>query len=72
MIVAFIGIVVPAMKNRADWACATTALVSALLTFDWPYQTGLLFSSFVAIMVGLVVSISKKTNEKNKRNSEHE
>jgi 4-azaleucine resistance transporter AzlC len=56
MVVAFIGIVVPHLKNQADWACALTAGVSAILTFDWPHQTGLLFSSFVAIVVGVLLS----------------
>ena len=53
MIVAFIGIVVPLLKVRADWACAIVAFVSALLTHDWPHQTGLLFSALLAIAVGL-------------------
>ena len=56
MVVAFIGIVVPHLKNQADWACALTAGVSALLTHSWPHQTGLLFSSFVAIVVGVLLS----------------
>lgn len=72
MIVAFIGIVVPAMKTRADWVCASTAVVGALLTFDWPHQTGLLFSSLAAIAAGLVVSSNKKASEKSKRSKGHE
>ena len=56
MIVAFVGIVVPALKRRADWACAAVAFSSALLTYDWPHQTGLLFSSLVAIAVGMAVA----------------
>ena len=56
MVVAFVGIVVPALKHRADWACAATALVSALLTHSWPYQSGLLCSSLLAIGVGMVLS----------------
>lgn len=52
MIVAFIGIVVPALRHRAHWACALVAGVSALVTHDWPNQTGLLFSSVLAIVVG--------------------
>ena len=56
MVVAFIGIVVPHLKNQADWACALMAGVSALLTYSWPHQTGLLFSSFVAIVVGVLLS----------------
>lgn len=60
MIVAFVGIVVPAMRTRADWACAITATFGALLTYDWPHQTGLLFSSVVAIIVALIVSVKQK------------
>ncbi len=56
MIVAFVGIVVPALKRRADWACAVVAFSSALLTYDWPHQTGLLFSSLLAIGVGMAVA----------------
>ena len=53
MIVAFVGIVVPLLKARADWACAAVAFVGALLTHSWPHQSGLLFSSLLAIAVGL-------------------
>ena len=56
MVVAFVGIVVPILKNKAQWACAGTAFFSALLTHSWPHQTGLLFSSLIAIVVGLLLS----------------
>ena len=56
MVVAFIGIVVPALRRRADWACAAVALVSAVLTHAWPHQTGLLFSSLLAVAVGMALS----------------
>ena len=56
MVVAFVGIVVPALKHRADWACAGVAFFSALLTYQWPYQSGLLFSSLLAIGVGMALS----------------
>lgn len=59
MIVAFIGIIVPTLRNYAQWACAITASISALLTYDWPHQTGLLFSSFLAIGVGVLLSYKK-------------
>lgn len=59
MVVAFIGIVVPALKQRADWACAAVALVSATLTHDWPYQTGLLISSLLAVATGIALSRPK-------------
>ena len=58
MVVAFVGIVVPLLHNRAHWACAITATVAALLTYHWPHQTGLLFSSFMAITVGVILSVS--------------
>lgn len=56
MVVAFIGIVVPILKNKAQWACAITAFFTALLTHDWPHQTGLLFASLAAIAVGVLIS----------------
>lgn len=60
MIVAFVGIVVPALKHHAHWACAVTAAVSGVLTFDWPNQSGLLLSALLAILVGIVTeSLSK-------------
>lgn len=60
MIVAFIGIIVPILKNYAQWACAITASISALFTFDWPHQTGLMFSSFLAIFVGVLLSYKQQ------------
>ncbi len=56
MIVAFIGIVVPALRRRADWACGATAFAAALLTHDWPHQSGLLCASLLAIAVGMWAS----------------
>jgi len=56
MIVAFIGIVVPALQRRADWACGATAFAAALLTHDWPHQSGLLFSALLAIIAGMLAS----------------
>jgi len=53
--VAFVAIVVPALQQRADWACAVTAAVTAVLCYDWPNQTGLLFSALLAIAVGLML-----------------
>jgi len=65
MVVAFVGIVVPILRKRADWACAITATVSAVLTYDWPHQTGLLFSSLLAIMVGMLFSFMKTRAKEN-------
>jgi len=56
MVVAFVGIVVPILKNKAQWACAITAFFAALITHSWPHQSGLLLSSLVAIAVGVLLS----------------
>lgn len=64
MVVAFIGIVVPALQKHADWACAVTAAVSICFTYHWPHQTGLLFSSIVAIAVAMSIEYSKKDTMK--------
>lgn len=53
MVVAFVGIVVPALKQHSHWACAITAAGLILLTYDWPYQSGLLVSSMIAVAVGV-------------------
>lgn len=65
MIVAFVGIVVPALKTRAHWACMLVALFCGVVTHDWPHQTGLLFSSCLAIAVGALIDrrISTETPE---------
>jgi len=67
MIVGFIGIVVPNLKYSADWACAVTAMFSTLITYNWPNQTGLLFSSFLAISVAVLLERRVQTlaEEKN-------
>ena len=56
MVVAFVGIVVPILKNKAQWACAITAFFAALVTHSWPHQSGLLLSSLLAIAVGVLLS----------------
>ena len=70
MVVAFIGIVVPCLHNRATLACALVAGGLSLITFDWPHKTGLLFSASVAIIVAMYLELKSnkegisKTNEK--------
>jgi len=63
LIVAFVAIVVPALQQRADWACAVTAAVTAVLCYDWPNQTGLLFSALLAIAVGLMLDPKTATKQ---------
>lgn len=55
MVVAFVGIVVPSLQRPSHWVCAGVAAVSAVLTRDWPHQTGLLASGVFAITAGLMV-----------------
>ena len=55
IVVAFIGMVVPSLERASHWACAATAAVCMMLTYDWPHQSGLLFSSLVAISVGVLI-----------------
>ena len=55
MVVAFIGIVVPHLKLPSHWICALVAALSGTLTYDWPNQTGLLFSAVVAIVSGVIL-----------------
>lgn len=53
MVVAFIGIVVPHLKMPSHWLCAITAALSGTLTYNWPNQSGLLFSAMIAIFAGV-------------------
>ena len=55
MVVAFVGIVVPMLVDRATLACAMTAGIAMLLTHDWPNQIGLFASALIAIAVGVLV-----------------
>ncbi|MDH5354697.1 MAG: AzlC family ABC transporter permease [Gammaproteobacteria bacterium] len=55
MVVAFIGIVVPHLKMPSHWACALVAALSGTLTYDWPNQSGLLFSAVIAIISGVML-----------------
>ena len=61
MVVAFIGIVVPCLHNRATLACALTAGGLSLLTYHWPHKTGLLFSAVVAI--GVAMYLEQKSDK---------
>jgi 4-azaleucine resistance transporter AzlC len=51
----FIALVVPALKDKASVIAAVTAALVGLLTFGFPYKTGLLAAAFVGILVGLLV-----------------
>lgn len=56
MVVAFIGIVVPFLKTSPMWVCAISAFVLSLISKNWPYQSGLIFSMLLAIAVAMLVA----------------
>jgi 4-azaleucine resistance transporter AzlC len=50
----FIGIVVPALKDRASVAAALSAGVMAVLAFHLPYKLGLMAAALTGIAAGLL------------------
>ncbi len=56
MVLAFIAIVIPLLKTKSHICCALVAVVSAVITMHWPYKIGLLFSSLLAIAVGVLIN----------------
>lgn len=63
MVVAFIGIVVPCLHNKPTIACALTAGVLSIVTFDWPHKSGLLFSALVAIVIAMKLESNTANQE---------
>ncbi|MET1077437.1 MAG: AzlC family ABC transporter permease [Pseudomonas sp.] len=53
MLATFIGIVVPALRNRPQLAAALVASGVALAAHDLPYQLGLLVAALAGIAVGV-------------------
>lgn len=51
----FIGLVIPALKDRAAVAAALVAGVTAVLAADLPLQLGLMLAALVGIAAGLLV-----------------
>lgn len=51
----FIGLVVPALTDRAGVAAALTAGVAALLAFALPLKLGLVIGALAGILAGLIV-----------------
>jgi 4-azaleucine resistance transporter AzlC len=56
MVLAFIAIVVPFLKTKSHICCVLVAVVSSVITMHWPYKIGLLFSSLLAISVGVLIN----------------
>ncbi|UTW08593.1 AzlC family ABC transporter permease [Pseudomonas benzenivorans] len=55
MLATFIGIVVPALRNRPQVAAALVAGGVALLCHAWPYKLGLMAAAFSGIAVGVAL-----------------
>jgi 4-azaleucine resistance transporter AzlC len=55
LVLTFIALVVPAIKDRAGLGAALTAGLVAVLLFNLPLKTGLLAASFTGILVGLLL-----------------
>lgn len=53
MLATFIGIVVPALRNRPQIAAALVAGAAALLCHAWPYKLGLMAAALSGIAVGV-------------------
>lgn len=51
----FIGIVIPALKDRPGVASAVSAGVVAVLAAELPYQLGLMVAAVIGILVGLLL-----------------
>jgi 4-azaleucine resistance transporter AzlC len=51
----FIALVVPALKDKANIVAAVTAAILSVLTFSLPFKTGILISSFIGILLGVLV-----------------
>lgn len=64
MVVAFIGIVVPCLHNRATLACALVAGGLSIITYEWPHKTGLIFSAVIAIGVAMLLE-EKPSQQRN-------
>jgi 4-azaleucine resistance transporter AzlC len=62
MLATFIGIVVPALRNRPQIAAALVAGAVALLCYAWPYKLGLMAAAFSGIVLGIVLE-RRATNE---------
>ncbi len=61
MVVAFISIVVPALKKLPHWACAGVAVVGSLLLRDWPHQSGFIVASLLAVLTGVMLEKRKSS-----------
>jgi predicted branched-subunit amino acid permease len=54
MVAAFIGMVLPYMKDKPNYAAVLVAGVSALIFFDLPHKLGLIIASLLGIAAGVL------------------
>jgi predicted branched-subunit amino acid permease len=66
----FIGLVLPALQNRADVAAALTAGVVAIAASSLPYNLGIVIAALTGIAAGLLVQDKKPGSEMARRHSE--
>ncbi len=60
MIVTFIGILVPFVRNRPALASVLVAGITAALTYGLPNKLGLIASAILGVMAGVIASWSKR------------
>lgn len=60
MVVTFIGIVVPLLKNLPMILCAVVAGAIAFLLREWPNQIGLMLGALAGIVVAMLVELAGK------------
>lgn len=68
MVVAFIGVIAPLLKTFPMWLCAASSFTAALITSDWPYQSGMMFSMLLGIVLASLASRKQLTEASRQRN----
>lgn len=53
LVVTFIGLVVPTLRDRPHVAAALTAGLVGVITASWPYELGLIAATLVGIIAGI-------------------
>lgn len=55
LVLIFIALVIPSLKDRASFGAAFSAGMVAVLLFNLPLKTGLLIASLIGILVGILI-----------------
>ncbi len=67
--VTFIGIVVPALRDRPHVAAAVSAGLVAVLAFGWPYKLGLMAAAMTGILAGVALESRLAGRDRRKAHS---